>query len=209
METGKIVVPTFQRGFVWPKSQVLNLLRSIYQGYPIGTIIVFEQLSKHLEMLTAEEALFPDSESQSRSHPYVWSVVDGAQRLAAIYNSFFAKEPKVNVFFDLETEEFLVIPKSKKSGKYIHLHALYSTEEFFQFQRLVFAHNNRDMLLDRVTNLHRAFKDYQIPIQVLVDVSFDDAASIFQQLNVSGQRLSKSEIQKAMNRKNKARKKTS
>jgi uncharacterized protein with ParB-like and HNH nuclease domain len=98
METGKIVVPTFQRGFVWAKLQVLNLLRSIYQGYPIGTIIVFEQPSKHLEMLTAEEALFPDSENQSKSHPYVWSVVDGAQRLAAIYNSFFAKGPKIKVF---------------------------------------------------------------------------------------------------------------
>ena len=101
METGKIVVSTFQRGFVWPESQVLNLLRSIYQGHPIGTIIVVEQPSKDVEILAAEKALFPNSASQSR-FPYVWSVVDGVQRLATIYNSFFAKEPKLKVFFDLE-----------------------------------------------------------------------------------------------------------
>jgi hypothetical protein len=86
-------------------------------------------------MLRAEESLFPGSESQSKSHPYVWSIADGTQRLAAIYNSFFAKERKLKFFFDLETEEFLTTPKAMKISRCIDLHALYSTEEFFQFQR--------------------------------------------------------------------------
>jgi uncharacterized protein with ParB-like and HNH nuclease domain len=43
VETGKIVIPTFQRGFVWRHSQVTEFLRSIYNGYPIGTIILIDK----------------------------------------------------------------------------------------------------------------------------------------------------------------------
>jgi hypothetical protein len=81
-------------------------------------------------------------------------------------------------------------------------------KNFFSSRDLVFAHDHRDILLDKITNLHRAFKEYQFLVQVLTDVSLDDATSIFQQLNMGGQRLSKSEIQKAMNREGKAKKKT-
>jgi uncharacterized protein with ParB-like and HNH nuclease domain len=209
MESGKIVVPAFQRGFVWSKVQVLNLLHSIHHGYPIGTIIVLEQPSIRVTAPRAKETLFPNATDQTSSHVYIWSVIDGSQRLAALYSSLFAREREVRYFFDLETEEFSASRRVRQDSRYVDLHSLYSTEEFIQYQRLVSSSEYRESLMDKVLSLHRAFKDYQIPVQVLADISLDEAASIFRQLNMSGRPLRKSDIEKAPIKKARARKRPS
>src|ERR1044071_3811970 len=38
LEKGDIRIPPFQRPFIWKESQVLELLESIYRGYPIGVL---------------------------------------------------------------------------------------------------------------------------------------------------------------------------
>ena len=39
---GKIRVPDFQREFVWELSQIISLLDSIYQHFPIGSFLFWE-----------------------------------------------------------------------------------------------------------------------------------------------------------------------
>jgi len=48
IESGDIKIPKFQRGFVWQEEQILKLLESIYQEYPIGSLLFWlsEQLRK-------------------------------------------------------------------------------------------------------------------------------------------------------------------
>src|SRR5438552_13757072 len=49
LERGEIQIPVFQRPFVWKQSQVVELLESIYRGFPIGALFFWlpgEQLSK-------------------------------------------------------------------------------------------------------------------------------------------------------------------
>ncbi len=41
-ENGQILIPTFQREFVWSNSQIVTLAESIYKGYPVGIMIFFE-----------------------------------------------------------------------------------------------------------------------------------------------------------------------
>ena len=200
METGKIVVPAFQRGFVWSKTQVLKLMRSIYQGYPVGTIIVVEQSGKPLNVLPHTKSLFPVVSDHLASHSTTWVVIDGAQRLAVLYNAFFGKVPMMRVWFDLQSREFMINAKRLQLARYIDLHALYSTQQYFQYQKIIIAADTRDKLLDRVNDLQRAFKDYQIPVQVLTDTTLEEAASMFQRLNRSGQQLTKAELQNAVKR---------
>lgn len=38
---GEIRLPSFQRPFVWTRSDMLDLLDSIYQGYPVGSILLW------------------------------------------------------------------------------------------------------------------------------------------------------------------------
>jgi hypothetical protein len=34
-------VPEFQRGFVWKPTQVRDLMDSLWRGYPVGTLLVW------------------------------------------------------------------------------------------------------------------------------------------------------------------------
>jgi hypothetical protein len=109
---------------------------------------------------------------------------------------FFSGDPKLRVFFDLLAETFTSTPKIV-TRRFMDLHALYSADGLSRFQKQAFASDERDMLLDKINNLYRAFKEYQIPVQVVTDISIGDAASIFRTLNTTGVRLTKAELQKA------------
>jgi len=39
---GDIRIPAFQRGYVWEPEQVAFLLDSIYKGFPIGTVVLWQ-----------------------------------------------------------------------------------------------------------------------------------------------------------------------
>lgn len=41
IKSGEIAIPEIQRPFVWEKSKVRDLMDSLYQGYPVGYIIVW------------------------------------------------------------------------------------------------------------------------------------------------------------------------
>ena len=39
---GKIALPDIQRPFVWSSTQVRDLFDSLYRGYPVGTLMFWE-----------------------------------------------------------------------------------------------------------------------------------------------------------------------
>ncbi|MCR6650948.1 MAG: DUF262 domain-containing protein [Cellvibrionaceae bacterium] len=41
IKEGAIRLPRFQRPFVWQRSDMLKLLDSIYKGYPIGSVLIW------------------------------------------------------------------------------------------------------------------------------------------------------------------------
>ena len=45
IDSGTILLPEFQRGYVWNRDQVRGLMRSLYRGFPVGSLLVWE--SKH------------------------------------------------------------------------------------------------------------------------------------------------------------------
>jgi len=41
VQAGEIAIPEIQRPYVWSSTKVRNLLDSLYQGYPIGYLIIW------------------------------------------------------------------------------------------------------------------------------------------------------------------------
>ena len=39
---GSVLLPEFQRGYVWNRDQVRGLMRSLYRGYPVGGLLTWE-----------------------------------------------------------------------------------------------------------------------------------------------------------------------
>src|SRR5260370_28091901 len=42
IDSGSVLLPEFQRGYVWNRDQVRGLMRSLYHGYPVGGLLTWE-----------------------------------------------------------------------------------------------------------------------------------------------------------------------
>ena len=42
IDSGSVLLPEFQRGYVWNRDQVRGLMRSLYLGFPVGGLLTWE-----------------------------------------------------------------------------------------------------------------------------------------------------------------------
>jgi hypothetical protein len=70
VKSGEIAIPEIQRPFVWDATQVRDLLDSLYQGYPVGYIIVWKNPNVRLK---------DGSISEGKK-----VLIDGQQRITAL-----------------------------------------------------------------------------------------------------------------------------
>jgi len=78
VDSGKLGLPELQRGYVWQKKKVRDLLDSMLKGYPIGYLMIWDSVddsgkSKQIGM---------DGKSYSAPKSLV---IDGQQRLTSLY----------------------------------------------------------------------------------------------------------------------------
>lgn len=82
VESGKIKLPDFQRGWIWDDDRIRALLASISRGFPIGAVMTLEAggdislKSRLIEGATGEGAISPES-----------YLLDGQQRLTSLYQA--------------------------------------------------------------------------------------------------------------------------
>ena len=105
---GKFVIPDFQREFEWYPWDVAELLKSILEDYYIGTLLLWKASKQNLETLDCEPIYGFKNGDGDREH----IVLDGQQRLSALYYSFFAPDKhypkrKKRCFFFLKLNELL------------------------------------------------------------------------------------------------------
>ncbi len=104
--SGDIVLPEFQRPFVWKRHQILELLDSIYRNYPIGSMLVWESTQD----LQSKRSI-ADLEIADRSPNYpVNYLLDGQQRLSTVCGVLHWRPGERtsvwNVAFDLAAKKF-------------------------------------------------------------------------------------------------------
>ena len=78
IEAGQFVIPEIQRPFVWKKSQVRDLIDSLYNGYPTGYIITWKNPDVHTK----------DGTMANGKH----ILIDGQQRITALMASIVGLE---------------------------------------------------------------------------------------------------------------------
>ena len=106
IDMGSLALPACQRGFVWKRPQVKNLMNSLYQGYPVGSLLTWTTRAEQAEVRTTVEAL--------TSGP-VDLLLDGQQRVTSLYGIIKGEPPAffdgdanafTDLYFNLESEEF-------------------------------------------------------------------------------------------------------
>lgn len=85
LRDGEYQIPDFQRDFEWAPWDIRDLMRSIFMDYYIGSLLLWRGKPENFAALSCE----PLYGFEGRSHPEV-IVLDGQQRLTAMYYAFFA-----------------------------------------------------------------------------------------------------------------------
>jgi hypothetical protein len=185
-EDGEIVIPEFQREFVWSNNQVRDLAESIYRKYPIG-VLTFCRVPQSLR--TSERERF-------------W-VLDGQQRLLSLviimkgkvdaYRGGRKETVMIDLWFDPVNESFELRPPrtDEEEKKWIKLSELLQITETKDLERLLF---ERDYSVEekvRISTLWLRFRqEYEVFVYELSEtLSLDDLANIFVRTNFAGTRV--------------------
>lgn len=202
IEMGKIKVPDFQREFVWDKKAILELLESVYSGFPIGTIYILKSLQNIFNSSTFD---FGVKKVQFSTDFPIKYVIDGTQRLKTLFYCLYvndAKPDEFNVGFDPQGKKFIHLSNKKKPKYTVNLTSIFSSEGFLETQIELSKHKNSDAFLREVNHLFSSFRHYKIPVVTISDVTPNQVVEIFQQLNTKGKSLTKAEISNAVSQSN-------
>lgn len=114
ISSGEIAIPEMQRPFVWDTSKVRDLIDSLYQGYPVGYIIIWKNPDVKLK-----DGTFSVGKK---------IVIDGQQRITALTAAIAGKEVinqnykkiRIKIAFNPIEEKFEVFnPAIGKDSEYI------------------------------------------------------------------------------------------
>lgn len=202
---GTIRVPCFQRPFVWSRKEMLNLLDSIYRGYPIGSLLVWETTQKY----SAIEKVGPIE--IKRWPDMVSYLLDGYQRITTLLGTLFPTEeqlkedgdPRWRVYFDLETD-----PENPKHSMFVHLRGsqvdkshypiwkLLDTELFLDEQDRLRTHARDQFKVwsEKTKKLAAVFRKSSLAVTVMKGQSLEEATEIFARLNTAGRTVSPDQI---------------
>ena len=87
LREGRFVIPDFQREFEWKPWDVRDLMRSIFLDYYIGSLLLWKGKDENFSALSCEPVY---GYNGSEKPEYI--VLDGQQRLTAMYYAFLAPE---------------------------------------------------------------------------------------------------------------------
>ena len=106
IDNGVLALPVFQRGYVWKRRQVKELMNSLYHEYPVGALLTWTTGAEQVEVRGDEPA---------RTSGAIQLLLDGQQRVTSLYGlvrgnppNFFEGDARAftDLHFNLESEEF-------------------------------------------------------------------------------------------------------
>ena len=86
LKEGRYVIPDFQREFEWKPWDINDLMRSIFRDYYIGSLLLWKGKKENFDALACEPIYGYSGNNGSAEH----IVLDGQQRLTAMYYTFIA-----------------------------------------------------------------------------------------------------------------------
>lgn len=197
--TGDILLPKFQRSFVWESPKILALLDSVARGYPIGSVLLWQSR----EELRSENRIGGlEIELPKPDYPVNY-LLDGQQRLSTICGAMFwnGKDPRSrwNLAYDLRKSAFLHLDHLDDPPSHqVRLNKLADPAKFFAQVAVVTGIDpDGEVLADRANKLFSRFKDYKVATVTLGDMTIEDVAPIFERINSTGTPLTIVDLMRA------------
>lgn len=212
-DSGELVIPDFQRFFVWSKEMVTSFFDSIFNGYYIGPFLFWEPGNKK------SIGTIPIRGVENKKPIGNQIVIDGQQRISSIYYAlrapdFALKKKDSRSFFYIDFGSFLknypehentiqvfskeIDPEDQYKKLFFPLNQLENYEkwldelETFLVENFTLLDYRKDLkpLLDTIkTKLRFILREFECPYIALQNIELDDVVNIFTRINTTGQKL--------------------
>lgn len=220
INSGKYVIPNFQRDYVWTRDKIITFLNSILEDEPFGFIINWEKPNNDESITTRNEIIKElSSENKERSSYYI---VDGQQRLTSLFSIFnnkqiISKDSKKgamhqmkghlkSIYLNLENGKF-----EKKSQKelseskcYLPLSdVIYDWNDtlyrkiknlFNKEEYNRFSNDEKENIQDIIEVINNKLRKIEVGFINLKNYDIDEVIEIFNKINTQGKKLTIFEI---------------
>lgn len=194
IDEGDIKIPAFQRGYVWKQSQVIELMESIINEYPVGSVLLWKSSDKLNSTRNIAGYKIPERDD---TYPVNY-VLDGQQRLASIYGVFSQLteqeedsknyNPNIDIFeiyYDFCEKRFIPKDEIKETDNVIHLRKLLNVTTLVSALQDLKPEYHKT-----AQELASQFLNYEMPVVTIENRNRADVGIIFERINNTGTRLS-------------------
>ena len=223
-DSGVIELPLMQRDYVWPAAKVVDLLDSLYKGWPIGVFYIWKTPNRQEK----REAAIRRQVGAKIEEPFlVGYLLDGQQRLTSLSRALddkFGDNLANRAFFDIRKCEFVMGKRTqtieKRIGKddptLIELSRLIPKAPTTTLERERTFQSTLDKLIDKgvIENKIKDVAEYRQRLTQAADMldatspcedfktgdsdeDLDNAIELFKRLNKGGKTLSRGDAEAA------------
>ena len=204
----EIVVPEFQREYVWSRDQAKNLILSLYKNWPTGSLLFWKVKKSEAPPLKKIES---NSDDQERLD----LILDGQQRLTALYLLMKGEIPPYydehEIKYDPRELFFNFLGEDDGLFQY-YTKSIMDGNPAWQRVTWIFSANDSDIeklckdieekmgpgytsTIWRVFNRLRFIENQEFPIQTIPDNATElEAITIFDKVNTQGTKLTREEL---------------
>ena len=186
IENGEYRIPRFQRDFVWEIKKSAALIDSIFRGYPIGSIIVWE--TKNKLTCVDKKDLGGIKIPGKDTGRYTSYIIDGQQRLTSLFMA--VKGLTTGKGQDFSSICVSLIATGNEQIVYDSLPKDANLDDYVSLVDL-FNHDTEGKHSEQRRKYHQILLQYTISVIKIDDdqLGLDQVVEIFERLNLGGKKL--------------------
>ena len=198
VKLGNIKLPKFQRAFIWDRQDILKLCDSIYNGYPVGSVLLWFTSQKLVSERKIGDLTINDRNYDEYPVNYL---LDGQQRLSTLCGALHWNgenlKSKWNIWFDLERETFSYLDSSPEA-KHFPLNKILG-DPFDVMAQIANCQDSPQvgLITNNLNKLIKAFKYYKMPVITIGEMTIKEVTPIFERINSTGRRLTVADLTRA------------
>jgi uncharacterized protein with ParB-like and HNH nuclease domain len=204
IEEGRIQIPHFLRKFVWTNEKKLELLDSLKNGYPIGSLTFWQPNDAIKDIKDKQSQMIGGYHLIKNENVNFYYILDGYQRLSVLFGCFIDptktnlkrndKEWKdqFDIVYNLKEDKFEFNGKSKAELEIYQIPLYFFTngDYFYDFSislsKSNYSENTIKEFIDRYKKVASKISSYDIPSIDLIGGTSEDIREVFFRLNSIG-----------------------